>query len=128
MAMQSCMGATMMCSMGVAPTSLIVLPINKVLTPMPAANISDCKPFLNIPPMGVCTSLLNPMVAAATAAAAGVLVPMPCIPMPMGVWLPGCLKVFVGPLPALDHTAKAFCAYGGVIQQLLPGQFKVLDG
>lgn len=128
MAMQSCMGATTMCSMGVAPSSMVALPLNKCITPMPAANIADAKPFLNITPMGMCMSVLNPAVAAATIAAAGVLTPMPCTPVPLGVWLPGSLKCFIGVLPALDHTAKSFCAFGGVIQQILPGQFKVLDG
>jgi len=128
MAMQTCMGATTMCSMGAVPASMIALPVNKCITPMPTANILDAKPFVNIVPMGVCMSILNPTVAMATGLAMGVLTPMPCIPAPLGVWLPGSLKVLLGGMPALDHTAKAFCAYGGVIQQVLPGQFKVLDG
>ena len=128
MPMQTCMGATMMCSFAIAPGALIVPPMNRTLTPMPAGNILDAKPFMNIPPMGMCTSVLNPAVAAATTAAMGVLTPMPCIPAPLGVWLPGSIKVLIGNMPALDHTSKAFCAYAGVIQQLVPGQFKTLDG
>jgi hypothetical protein len=75
MGVQCCMGASMMCSFGAAPSTLVVLPTNKVLATTPAANIMDNKPIVNIPPFGVCMSLANPTVAAATAAALGVLTP-----------------------------------------------------
>ena len=80
MGMQVTTGAMMMCSFGVAPSSLMVLPTNKVMATTPAANIMDNKPMLNVLPFGMCQSLANPTVAAATAAALGVLTPMPCIP------------------------------------------------
>jgi len=70
MPMQVCMGATMMCSFGMAPSSLVVLPTNMVFTSeMPDANIMDNIPLVNIMPFGMCMSPANPMVAAATAAA-----------------------------------------------------------
>ena len=73
MPMQVCMGATMMCTMGMAPSSLVVLPVNRVLTDeVPDANIMDHIPLVNIMPFGMCISPANPMVAAATAAAMGV--------------------------------------------------------
>ena len=80
------MGATLQCSFGVAPSALMVLPQNRVLTgPVPsAANIMDNKPLVNILPFGMCSSLANPTVAIATAAALGVLTPMPCIPVTPG--------------------------------------------
>ena len=84
--------------------------------------------LINILPFGVCTSMANPMVAAATAAALGVLTPMPCVPVPAGIWAPGVLKVMLGGMPALDNTCKLMCAWGGVIQVLNPGQTKVIDG
>jgi len=81
MPMQVAMGATLMCTMGMAPSSLVVLPKNKVLTDeVPDANIMDHIPLVNIMPFGMCMSPANPEVAAATAAAMGVLTPMPCIP------------------------------------------------
>ncbi len=78
---QVCMGAMMMCTFGMAPSSLVVLPVNRVMTnEMPDANIMDHIPMVNIMPFGMCMSVANPTVAAATAAALGVLTPMPCIP------------------------------------------------
>ncbi|MCY1022810.1 DUF4280 domain-containing protein [Pyxidicoccus sp. MSG2] len=128
MGVQVVMGAMLQCSFGVAPSSLVVLPANKVMGTTPLANIMDNKPILNIPPFGMCQSLANPMVAAATAAALGVLTPMPCIPATAAPWVPGCPKVLVGNMPALESNSKLMCSYGGVIQVVTPGQFKVIDG
>ncbi|MEG2175215.1 MAG: DUF4280 domain-containing protein, partial [Oscillospiraceae bacterium] len=55
-------GAQLMCSFGVAPSALIVLPQNKTISGTPAANVMDMKPLVNILPFGMCTSLANPMV------------------------------------------------------------------
>ena len=56
------------CSFGLAPSSLVVLPVNRVMTGnQPAANIMDHMPMVNILPFGMCSSLANPAVAAATA-------------------------------------------------------------
>ena len=76
MSLQVSAGTLLQCAFGVAPAPLIVLPLNRVLTGAPAANIMDHVPMVNIPPFGMCSSPANPMVAAATAAALGVLVPM----------------------------------------------------
>jgi hypothetical protein len=122
------MGATLQCSMGVAPSSLMVLPTNRVLGTTPAANIMDNKPFLNVLPFGMCQSPANPMVAAATAAAMGVLTPMPCVPATAAPWVPGCPKVLIGNMPALENGSKLMCNWGGVIQVVSPGQVKVTSG
>lgn len=125
MGCQVCMGATLQCTFGVAPSSLMVLPINRILTPMPAANIMDNKPFLNVLPFGMCNSVANPMVIAATAAALGVLTPMPCIPVTAAPWVPGSPTVLIGNMPALNQTSKLMCNWGGVISVINPGQMKV---
>ena len=74
MAMQVCMGAMMQCTFGMDPSSLVVLPTNRVFTnQVPDANIMDHVPLVNIMPFGMCQSLANPTVAAATATAMGAL-------------------------------------------------------
>jgi hypothetical protein len=110
------------CSFGVAPSSLLVLPANKVLGTMPAANIMDNKPMVNIPTFGMCNSPANPTVIAATAAALGVLTPMPCVPMTAAPWAPGMPTVLVGTFPAVTSDCKLMCNWGGVIQITMPGQ------
>jgi hypothetical protein len=122
MAMQVCMGAMMMCSFGAAPSTLIVLPQNRVLTGTPAATIMDGKPIVNVPPFGMCSSLANPTVAAATTAALGVLTPMPCVPVTPAPWAPGAPTVLIGGQPALDNNSKLMCTWAGVIQITSPGQ------
>ncbi|QNA89229.1 DUF4280 domain-containing protein [Massilia sp. Dwa41.01b] len=127
MGLAVCMGASLQCSFGAAPSTLVVLPANRVLVGgVPAANIADCAPIVNVPPFGVCTSMANPAVAAATAAALGVLTPMPCMPVPAGMWMVGAPTVMVGPMPALNSDSKLMCAWGGVIGVLAPGQGTVM--
>ena len=129
MSEQVCMGAMLKCSMGAAPSNLMVLPTNKVLTSfVPAANIMDNKPMVNILPFGVCKSLANPTVAsattAATAAALGVftLTPMPCVPNTPAPWTPGAVTVLIANMPALNKTSKLMCLWAGVIEITNPGQ------
>jgi Domain of unknown function (DUF4280) len=117
MPLQVCMGALMKCSFGVAPSALVVLPENKVFTVgVPAANIMDHIPMENIMPFGMCSSPSNPEVAAATAAALGVLTPMPCIPATPAPWVPGADTVTLGPFPTLDNISMLECIWGGVIE------------
>ena len=125
MAMQVCMGAMLQCSFGAAPSALVILPQNRVLTGSPAANIMDNKPMVNILPFGMCSSIANPTVAAATAAALGVLTPMPCVPVTPAPWVPGAPTVLLGGVPALDTQSKLMCTWGGVIQITSPGEFTV---
>ncbi len=116
----------MQCSFGVAPSSLVVLPVNRVLTQTPDANIMDNKPFVNILPFGMCSSPANPAVAAATAAALGVLTPMPCTPNTPAPWVPGAPTVLLANMPTLNNTSKLMCMFGGVIQFTSPGQTTVM--
>ncbi len=125
MASQVCMGATLKCSFGLAPSNLIVLPDKRVLTKTPQANIMDNKPFVNIVPFGMCQSLANPTVVAATAAKLGTLTPMPCVPVIPAPWMPGSPTVLIANMPALNNTSKLLCAWAGIIQILNPGQTTV---
>jgi uncharacterized Zn-binding protein involved in type VI secretion len=118
------LGAILQCSFGMAPSSLIPLPTPRVMIEgRPAATITDCAPLVNIPPFGMCTSLANPTVAAATAAALGVLTPMPCIPVTTP-WKPGALKTMIGGKPALVSGSMCNCAWGGIIQMTMPGAIR----
>jgi hypothetical protein len=126
MGMHVCAGANLKCTFGAAPSPLAVLPVNRVMTGTPAANVMDHVPFVNVMPFGTCNSMSNPMVAAATAAALGVFTPMPCIPVTPAPWLPGAPTVTVGGMPALDNSSQLMCQWGGVIQVLVPGQFTVM--
>ena len=126
MALCVCGGAQIMCSFGIAPSALNVLPVNRVMSTMAVATIMDYVPFVNIMPFGMCSSILNPTVAAATAAALGVLTPMPCTPVIPAPWAPGSPTLIVGSAPALNQTSKVMCAYAGVIQILNPGQATIM--
>ncbi|AMB87660.1 hypothetical protein AWM79_21160 [Pseudomonas agarici] len=125
---QVCSGATLQCSFGAAPGLLNVLPINRTLTSsMPAATIMDYIPLVNIGTFAMCQSIANPMVAAATAAALGVLTPMPCIPATATPWIPGGPPtLLLGGMPALDANSCVMCTWGGVIKIVVPGQVQML--
>jgi len=115
-------GAMTMCSFGLAPSTLIVLPQNRTLVEnMPAATIMDNKPFVNVLPFGLCTSLANPITAAQTAAALGVLTPGVCTPVTVAPWMPGAPPALVGSMPMLHQACTCNCAYGGVITITNPG-------
>lgn len=118
-----CNNAVLMCTFGMAPSTLGVLPLHRMMTSnQPAANIMDHIPMVNIRPFGMCTSPSNPTVAAATAAAMGVLTPMPCIPATPAPWVPGAATVMLNQFPALDNVSKLNCIWGGVISVTFAGQ------
>jgi hypothetical protein len=123
MPMQVVNTATLTCSFGTTPSSLVVLPTNRVLCGSQfAANIMDHISMVNIMPFGLCTSLANPAVAAATAAALGVLTPQPCIPATMTPWTPGAVTDLIANQPALDNVSICMCNWAGVITVANPGQ------
>ncbi|MGN6686961.1 MAG: DUF4280 domain-containing protein [Actinomycetales bacterium] len=120
--------ATLSCSFGAAPATLNVLPVARVMVGgKPAATIMDNLPIVNIPPFAMCTSMANPTVAAATAAALGVLTPMPCVPVVPAPWVPGSPTVLIGGKPALTVGCQAMCTWGGVIQVVSPSQVQTLS-
>ena len=126
MAMHCCTGASMMCAMGAAPSTFNATPKMVMTSYMPAANIMDSKPIVNFPTFGMYMSMANPTVAAATAAALGVLTPMPCVPATAAPWIPTSPTVLIGNMPVVDNTSQAICSYGGCITVTFPGQTKVV--
>lgn len=118
-----CTGAALSCSFGAAPASLSTLPVPRVvISGQPAGVMTDMAPMVNIPPFGMCSSPANPTVASATAAALGVLTPMPCVPVPAGPWLNPAPKVLIGGQPAISDGSKLMCAWGGQISAQFAGQ------
>jgi len=116
-----------MCSMGTTPAPLKVTSQAKVLAGgKPCGTISDIGGIVNVGPFGMCTSLANPQVAAATAAALGVLTPQPCIPQTTGAWIPTKPKILIGGKPCLASDCNGICAYAGSLSITFPGQIKAI--
>ena len=116
-------GAMLSCSMGQAPSQLTVLPTNAVSGDSnPAANVQDMQPNVNIMPFGMCISMSNPQVAAATSAAMGVLTPQPCVPMTTAPWQPGSTSVTIAGQAAVSDSCQLVCQWGGQIQVTSAGQ------
>ena len=105
-------GTLTMCSMGTAPAPLQVIAIPNARD----ANVLDSVPITNIGPFGMCMSPANPMVGAATAAARGVLTPMPCVPATQSAWVPGDPTALIQGLPAVTRASCLICAWAGVIR------------
>lgn len=119
-------GAVCMCTFGTAPGNLMVTSqVTCLAEGKPAATIQDSTPA-NITPFGMCTTLSNPQVAAATAAALGVLTPQPCLLVAAGTWIPTKPTVVIGGKPCLNSDSKLMCSYGGCISITSPGQMKVI--
>lgn len=111
-----------MCSFGTTPSVMGVLPRNVSWNTTPAATILDHVPMTNIRSFGMCLSVANPQVAAATSAALGVLTPQPCIPCTATPWKPGVPDSTLGGAPILNDTSTLQCNWGGVITVIDAGQ------
>ncbi len=108
---------------GPAPRVWSVLPVNRTsINDQPEATVQDYVPMMNIMPFGMCMSPSNPQVAAATAAAMGVLTPQPCIPATASPWTPGAVTVQINEQVSLDNISMCSCMWGGVITITQPGQ------
>lgn len=117
-----CDGATLKCSQGDATSVLGVLPTKNIfVNDKPLAVISDTKPMVNIKPFGMCKSMANPTVAAATAANKGKLQKMPCVPNTVGPWTEGISHFLSDEMTPCDKS-KCMCAYAGEISVQDPGQ------
>lgn len=121
-------GAMTSCTFGMAPSTLNVVALRALVEGMPVATIMDIAPMVNIMPFGMCMSLSNPTVAAATAAALGVLTPMPCVPAIAGPWAPMAPTTLWAKQPALVVGSMCNCAFGGVINIGYPGSMKTMAG
>ena len=123
MANYVCRGAKLICSMGDSRSLLEVLPDRRVnLGGLGMANIMDNKSISNIKPFGLCMSLSNPAVAAATITNFGILTPMPCLPNISGPWMTGETGVLVKGQPALLNTCRLTCLWSGIIRIADDGQ------
>lgn len=111
MPQQVSMGALLQCSFGAAPSSLVVLPTNRVMAEgPPAANIMDHIPLVNILPFGSCAVLSG----------------APCVPATVAPWVPGAVTVLIGGMPALDNISKCICSLGGIISIIQPATVKTM--
>jgi hypothetical protein len=119
-------GCLLTCSFGVAPSVFVALelPGKPVVDgAFTTATMMEFVPLDNILPFGMCSSLANPEVASATAAALGVLTPMPCVPVVVDPWGPPCENVLYDDLPLALVTSTCMCAWAGEITVDTPAEF-----
>lgn len=116
-------GALVKCPFGSAPSVLKVTSQNAVLAGgRPVATIQDTAPIINISGCGMCSSMNNPQVSAATAAALGVLTPQPCVSAVTGTWIAAQKNCIANGKPCLTEEATAACSYGGTLSIMDAGQ------
>lgn len=110
-------GCLLRCNQGnlPAPFNALPLPGKPVITGLATATITEIAPLANIPSFGMCRSLANPQVAAATAAADGHLTPMPCVPVVPAPWAPPSQILFYAGLPLATVQSKCLCTWAGQI-------------
>lgn len=122
-------GATLRCNQGTMTSSLSVLPtVNADNNDKPIATVMDFKPNVNVPPFGMCMTQANPQVASATAAAQGVLTPMPCLPVITAPWSPGSAVAMIRQQKALTEGSTCSCTWTGVIEIADTGTQTLEDG
>ena len=118
------------CSMGAAPVPFVAddLPGAPKETGLTCATIIQFVPMKNIMTFGMCKSMLNPAVASATAAAQGVLTPMPCVPATTTPWAPPSAAAKHFGIPLATASSVCACAFGGLIKvsQQIPEAGKTL--
>ncbi len=121
-------GAQIACTFGQVGNLNVTSNLKRLCGGKPIATVKDAQAMANITPCGMCSSMANPQVAAATAAALGVLTPQPCIPNPTGMWIGGQMKEMIEGSPILTQDAKCMCSWGGSISIVNPGQTKMVAG
>jgi hypothetical protein len=120
-------GAAVECPWGEGPKELRVLPNGVEANGKVVATVAHSVPVVNLPSFGECTSLANPAVEAATAAAGGVLQPQPCIPIIPSPWISGAPTVLLDGLPVLSDESICLCAWaaGSPIRIIRSGAEKI---
>ena len=123
-------GAKLTCPFGTMPATLMATSQLTILgSSKPIATIMDSQFGSNITSFGMCSSLANPQVASATAAAMGVLTPQPCMMMAMGPWQATKSTVLIDGKPILTQESILMCSMGmGKISIISPGQTKTVTG
>lgn len=115
-------GARLKCSCGDQESGLQVTDHRVSICGKPQANVDDFKPHINIAPFGMCQSLANPTVAAATAANKGRLKKMPCVPNTVTPWISSKTDVLIAERPALLSSSLLHCCWNGTISISDDGQ------
>jgi hypothetical protein len=109
------LGAKLKCSQGTSPSSLAISTHGTSGDASAVATVDDFAPMTNVMPFGMCQTQANPQVAAATAAALGVLTPQPCVPVITSPWSPGSSVVTVEDVNALTDDSTCSCSWTGSI-------------
>ncbi len=119
-----CEGALLRCPFGNVSTPLNLTRQNNISGTLPYANVNDHIPIHNIVPFGMCSSMMNPTVAAAMAATSGILTPMPCMPVTNSAWTNPSEKVEIDNAKAITVNSRLYCIWGGLIEVSFPGYIK----
>jgi hypothetical protein len=114
-------GAQLKCTQGLSPSTLVLQPGAATADGKLVATVMGFLPMANIPPFGMCQSLANPQVAAATAAAQGALTPQPCVPVITAPWSPGSGVSSLDGTKLLTDDSTCNCQWTGQISISAPG-------
>lgn len=120
-----CSGAKLACTMGSSPGSFSGGCERVDVRGKPAGTVAHHTPFTHVSSFGMCHSLANPRVAAATAAAHGALTPQPCVPNLPTQWTPGSARVDIEGHAALRDSDCLACRWAGTIRPTHAGQVRV---
>lgn len=112
-------GAELLCNQGTTPAALTVpRPRRSSARTDLLAVVDDHVPLVHLAPFGACRCPANPAVAAATAAAMGILTPAPCMPVVPLPWSLGAARLTFDGVLALTADSTVKCAYSGTISVL----------
>ena len=108
-------GALLRCSLGSAPSTLLVPAAGRPAAGgNPVATVADNQAFQNIRPFGVCASTANPAASPSARPA--------CVPVIATPWVPGSPSVKAGGMAVLNSACQCHCQWGGVVSVVSPGQ------